>query len=296
MAVERSDRPGYLRLETTVPQSGHDGPPEVLFRFQAAVLGMGSITGPDGDDMYFWRAGGAAEAQATIALIWSNLGRVKRDQAAAAMRLVKQQYESGILRPRAPRRRTCRPRHEEHRYLARPAAVTRDLDLAWAAGFLDGEGNFGLPRAGARKHAPDWHRIRVSTSQNGEPGLPPEVLFRMQRLFGGAIEVHGEPDDFRWLIEGVDRVESVLLAVRAWLGTVKQEQARSAIDGFRAQIRVHGDAKHCVRGHPYSRVYMSPAGRRNKCNACDRIRARMQRAARGVAPRQFKNPARRYNF
>lgn len=126
--------------------------PEVLLRFQAAVLGMGNITGPDDDDMYFWRAGGFSEAQATIALIWSQLGSVKR------------------------------------------------------------------------------------------------------------------------------------------------AQARSALDGFRAQTRIRGNARRCIRGHAYTRIYMSPTGPKRRCNGCERIVGRMKRAAQGIKPRQFKNAARRYNF
>lgn len=95
IASARADRPGYLRLEVTVPQCGHDAIPEVLMRFQATVLDMGTITGPDSDDMSVWRASGFQEANATIALLWSQLGPVKRAQAAAAMRAVAQQYASG---------------------------------------------------------------------------------------------------------------------------------------------------------------------------------------------------------
>lgn len=289
----RKDRPEYLRLEVSVGQSGHTGSPEVLYRFQAAVLGIGTISGPDGDDMYMWRANGLEEAQATVALLWRQLGLVKRAQATAALRSAWRQYATGRYVARPPRRK--RPKHWEHTAVA-SSHVAQELDLAWAAGFLDGEGHFGLPRAGARKGAPDWHRIRVSATQNGQPGMPPEVLLKLHRLLGGSIEIHGEPDDFRWLMEGPERVEGVYLKLRPWLGTVKQEQARSVIHGFRAQTRIHGDATRCARGHDYSRVYMSIAGPRRKCSACERILARMKRAAQGIKPRQFKNVARRYTF
>lgn len=296
MAAVRRDRPGYLRLEASVPQCGHSGVPEVLLRFQAAVLGMGSITGPNDDDIYVWRAGGAAEAQAAIALMWPHLGSVKRFQAANAMRAVRRQYDSGSYKPRAPRRRAHRPCHIDHLPFSSRTFDSKDIDLAWAAGFMDGEGHFGLPRARARKNAPDWRRIRVSATQNGEPGLPPEVLFKLQRLFGGSIEIHGEPDDFRWLLEGPDRVESVFLRVRPWLGHVKQIQAWSVMERFRSQIRVKGDAVHCVRGHEYTRVYVSRTGPKKRCNACARIVQRKKRAEQGIKPRPFKNVARRYNF
>jgi hypothetical protein len=170
------------------------------------------------------------------------------------------------------------------------------LDLAWAAGFLDGEGHFGLPRAATRKNGPAWHRIRASATQNGLPDRPPAVLYRLQQILGGKIEGHGEPDDFRWLTEGIRRVEEVYLRVRPWLGTVKQEQARAVIQGFASQIRLRGTATHCVRGHEYSGIYLSATGPKRRCNACDRFLRRKKRAAKGIKPRRFKNVARRYTF
>lgn len=295
MSAARRDRPGYRRLEMSLPQCGHTGLPEVLLRFQAALLGVGNITGPDESDMYFWRASGFSEAQAAVALLWPQLGPVKRAQAAVAMRAVQRQYDIGAYPARGPRRR--RPAHFEHcgSLLSTPSDV--DLDLAWAAGFLDGEGHFGLPRAVRRKNAADWHRIRVSATQNGLPGEPPHVLHRLVRIFGGKIERHGEPDDFRWLMEGIGNVEDVFARVRPWLGTVKQEQARVAIDRFLSQERLHGSASHCVRGHAYSGWSVTASGRRKaRCNACARLLQRMKRAAQGIRPRQFKNVARRYTI
>lgn len=293
MTAARRDRPGYHRLEMSLPQCGHTGLPEVLLRFQAALLGMGNITGPDDSDMYFWRASGFSDAQATVALLWPQLGPVKRAQAAVAMRAVQRQYDTGAYTSRGPRR--PRLAHAEHFGSALPTLSEIELDLAWAAGFLDGEGHFGLPRAVRRKNAPDWRRIRVSATQNGLPGQPPEVLHKLVRIFGGKIERHGEPDDFRWLMEGIRSVDGVFLRVRPWLGTVKQEQARSAIDRFLGQTRLHGNSSHCARGHEYSGWYVMASGRRKaRCNACARLLQRMKRAAKGIKPRQFKNIARRY--
>jgi hypothetical protein len=291
-ATARLNRPRYFRLAVSVPQSGHAGPPEVLFRFQAAVLGMGSITGPNDDDMYLWRADNFVEAQATVALLWSQLGPIKRAQAAAAMRAVHQQYSSGTYRPRHPRRSTTPRWHVTSSFLRSP----RELDLAWAAGFLDGEGPFGLPQKIRRKDGSVWRRLRVSVSQNSEPERPAEVLLRLQRILGGRIERHGDADDFRWLIDSGARVQDVFARVRPWLGTVKQEQAQCVIDIYRSQVRRQGSTTKCARGHPYDNVRVGGAGSKRRCNACARMRSRMRRAAKGIAPRRFKNVARRYNF
>lgn len=294
--IVHESKPGYLRLTVAVPQRGGADAPEVLFRFREAVLGLGEvIPAPQtGDGMWAWRSRSGEEGQAVIALLWSEIGSIKRTQATLALSRLHDQYRTGRFKPRPPRR-TRRP-HAEHYGVTAFIPSAERTDHAWAAGFLDGEGHFGLPRAAARNNAPDWHRIRASATQNGAPGEPPEVLHKLQRLLGGKIERHGEPDDFRWRTEGVARVEEVLVKVRPWLGTVKQRQARLAVEAFRAQVRVHGDSERCVRGHAYDHVYMSPKGPKRRCSACARIVGRMGRARRGIGPGHFRNGARRYTF
>lgn len=290
----RADRPGYLRFDVTVPQCGHERLPEVLLRFQAAVVGLGTITGPDDNDMYFWRANGFQECQSTVALLWPYLGTVKRAQASAAMRALSSQYRSGAFRPRPPRKR--RVVHRVHDSTMLIDATPQEIELAWAAGFLDAEGHFGLPRNISRKDGTSWRRMRASASQHGELTRPAPVLGRLQQILGGRIERHGEPDDFRWVVERAPLVVEIYELIRPMLGTVKQEQARNAIEVFRSQTRLHGDPSRCARGHEYDRVYMSASGPKQRCNACARILQRQQRARRGIKPRPFRNAARRYNF
>ena len=270
--------------------------PEVLRRFQAAMVGMGKVVGPDEDGLYVWRTRGFEEAQATIALLWRFLGPVKRRQARAALREVVNGYRLGQLKARK-----TRPVRLRHPVSTAPAARNIDedeLERAWAAGFLDAEGCFGCYRSRARKGGPDWYRIRVSAAQHGEIAAPADVLIRLQRVFGGLgrIERHGDPDDFRWTAEGTDALELVLTLTREWLGQVKRDQADVALRHFRSQIRLKGDGTHCVRGHQYSAVRMRGGRLRKICLPCDRINSRKRRAAAGISPRQFRNVARRYTF
>lgn len=291
----RADRTGYLRLGVSVPQRGHGEIPLVLRRFQKAVLGMGRIDPPSNEGIYVWRAGGFEEAQATVALLWAQLGRAKRDQAHVAMHAVRAQYVGG----RYDARRSRRPSNPHRRHGPALSAPLPSylLDRSWAAGFLDAEGSFGLVASTPRKRGPVWCRIRASATQHGIVGTPPEVLVKLKRVLGiGRIERHGEPDDFKWLVEGAPAVEAVLGITSPWLGPRKVEQARRAVEAFAAQARLRGDAAHCLRGHRYD-VEVIRAGRRRRfCNACGRITARQRRAARGIKPRQFKNIARRYTF
>lgn len=290
--VARRDarRPGYLQLLVTVGQHGDGHVPAVLVRLQAALLGMGSISRPNRNGIYQWRSRGYTEAQAAIALLWRYLGLVKRQQAAKCALKVRHQYAAGVYRSR-------RPRSTER--ATSTVAETRpleqeDLERIWAAGFLDAEGCFGMVRWGSRVRGAPWYRIRVSATQHGGAGSPAEVLVRLQGVLGGRIERHGQPDDFKWLVEGVTGVERVLEMTAPWLGEVKLEQARKAIAAFRAQIRLKGDSQRCVRGHLYERQASRGGRPRRICNACARITARRRRAAQGIPPRPFRDPSRRY--
>jgi len=293
-AKAESRRPGYRQLNVAVPQSGGTLVPEVLIRFQEAVHGMGHISRP-WRSLYQWRALDFVQARAAIKLLWPELGTVKRSQSEAAIRLVDEQYTSGRYRPRPGRRRPPLPLQIFDTLAPAPRDRVR-LDRAWAAGFLDAEGSFGLVRAKPRVGGQPWYRIRASADQHGEVGRPAAVLLRLQRVLGaGRIERHGEPDDFKWVVEGLPAVERALVLVRPWLGSVKRDQAQGAMNAFRGQVRLKGDRIRCTRGHLYDRRVITKSGRvRGYCNACARLGARRIRALEGIQPRQFRDPIRRY--
>jgi hypothetical protein len=267
-----------------------------LTRFQTAVLGIGRIVGPNDDGMYRWESRSFCEGQATVALLWRYLGPVKRAQATRAILEFLAQYIPG--KRKARRTRLQLALHTVHAQHQSQMLSDDEIEGIWAAGFLDAEGCFGVVRSLTRKRGPAWYRIRASASQHGEVGIPAEVLIRLRAALGGMgrIECHGELDDFKWLVEGEDRIEQVLTRVGLWLGETKRLQAREALARFRAQTRLKGDTTRCVRGHVYTRIAMKGGRPRRICNPCERITDRMRRAAAGIPPRQFKNPARRYTF
>ncbi len=233
-------------------------------------------------------------SRATIALLRPWIGTVKRHQATVAIAAVDQQYETGLYRAR-PHRYVAPPQLPQ--YARSPATADRErLDRAWAAGFLDAEGYFGLVRGPSRAGGRPWYRIRASASQHGEPGRPAAVLRRLHAIVDiGRIERHGEPDDFKWVAEGLPALEHVLTVVGPWLGAVKREQARNAIAAFTSQVRLKGGSSSCKRGHRYDRRKLTKAGRmRAYCNTCTRLRERRKRAGEGIAPRPFTDLARRY--
>jgi hypothetical protein len=292
--IARSDkgRPAYHQLDVSLPQASRAVTPEVLTKFQRAVLGVGQIYGPNASNLYRWRAGGRIGAELTLALIWPWLGAVKRAQAATAAALVDAQYERGLYQARAARYYPILRPHDRRVSTDDPSAV----DRAWAAGFLDAEGCFGTIRLPPRKDGIASVKIRASASQHGEVGVPADVLLRLMTVLGvGRIERHGEPDDFRWAADGIRGFERTIELVRPWLGSVKTSQAELARQRFAARALVRGSASRCIRGHEYDRVQVRDDGRiHRRCNACARIVAREKRAVQGVKPRPFKNVARRY--
>ena len=278
-------RPEYFQLDVAVPQKGPNGVPEVLVKFQRAMLGIGKIYPQHHDDLYKWSAGGRVGCEASLALMWPWLGVVKRHQAQVALERVDRQVAKGAYQQRAPRVHPALVAHP-----ALPMSDPRRLDFAWAAGFLDAEGYFGLPRQYERADGTSGRVIRASATQHGEPHRPPAVLEQLLRVLGGRIECHGEVDDFKWVTEGPVNVGHVLEEVRAWLGPVKTLQAETALEVVLAS-RVRGDADRCKRGHLYDRIAVRPDGSIHRiCNTCTRINEKAKRAAAGSKPRNLKNP------
>ncbi len=235
--------------------------------------------------MYKWSACGRAASEAALALIWPWLGEVKRDQARAAIDEVDRQYAEGRYLRRADRGRPS--------FVAHPAGAAGDagsVDFAWAAGFLDAEGYFGVARSYERVDGSVGSVVRVSVTQHGHPNVPAAVLTKLQRALGvGRIECHGAIDDFKWVAEGTVNVGQVLEETRAWLGPVKTQQAESAIDAALSG-RVRGDADRCKREHLYDRIYVRPNGAIHRiCNSCDRMNEKAKRAAAGSQPRQLRH-------
>lgn len=239
------------------------------------MLGIGKIY--ERVDGYTWRAGGRVGAEVALALMWPWLGAVKREQARSAIEVVEAQYAAAIAR-RAPR---YRPAYVAHAIGSEAVDASR-IDRAWAAGFLDAEGWFGVTPLPPRKDGSVGLRLRVSASQHGEVGAPAEVLLRLRRALAlGRIEQHGDADDFKWLAEGQLHVRAVLDAVRPWLGEVKTTQALTAIDAHHAR-RVRGDAERCIRGHLYDAVDLLPNGNlHRRCSTCDGPRVDADRVSDG---------------
>jgi hypothetical protein len=103
-----------------------------------------------------------------------------------------------------------------------PAAVSPStVDLAWAAGFLEGEGGFCVNSRSLGRHS----SLRVTATQKQR-----EPLDKLQRLFGGYVGLQATVPYFRWTVNGV-RARGVMYTVFTFLSRRRRDQIRGVL-GF----------------------------------------------------------------
>ncbi len=163
------------------------------------------------------------------------------------------------------------------------------IELAWAAGFFDGE---GCTTAVSLRRYP-----KISITQSGPLAKPPEVLDRFKRAVGEIGHISGpELDDSgrhkpRWVynLYGGTQVSAVIALLWPFLGTVKHAQADHILSRYYAQppyrrrpgvTRGRPLSLACKRGHDYSDSYWTGRGR--NCGLCQEM-ARVAYRARQAA-------------
>jgi hypothetical protein len=97
-------------------------------------------------------------------------------------------------------------------------------ELAWAAGFFDGEG-------WAAKNKSRGVQSRINQSDDD---VVPEVLVRFQRVVGcgrihGPVREEGRRDLYYWDVSSRGDVETVANAIWPWLGEVKRAEFAAAL-------------------------------------------------------------------
>src|SRR5688572_7675700 len=98
-------------------------------------------------------------------------------------------------------------------------------ELAWAAGFWDGEGSIYL--SGALRRATRHPQARINQADQG--GMP-DVLLRFHRAVQGAGALHGPErkpgrrDLYYWVASRRAEIIEVARSIRPWLGPIKTAQ------------------------------------------------------------------------
>lgn len=115
-------------------------------------------------------------------------------------------------------------------------------ELAWSAGFIDGEGHFRCQRNGrADRQSQQW-AMHLAVGQ-----VDPAPLYRLQSLFGGYVygptANRSHKPNYTWRLNGYERVQACVAAIWPYL-SVKQPQAATALREF---------VEHRRAGRPYVR-------------------------------------------
>lgn len=154
-----------------------------------------------------------------------------------------------------------------------------ETELAWAAGFYDGEGSTHMNNTKGTK------RIRVRISQSGDK----RVLDRFVNAVSiGYVRGPYNYDTKRLPIYTLDyssvNAYTVLWLLWPYLGDVKKEQAMTVLESEvhrpgMSMGEIHARKTHCKNGHEYSEenTYIRPEGGRT-CRICRQKNVQRSRA------------------
>jgi hypothetical protein len=238
---------------------------EPLDRFREAV-GVGHINGPytksgpsrpSKQPQYEFHANGWRNAQKIAELLWKDLGSLKRRQALVVMALAASHNPTYAESETLARRLNDRLAHRSQRE-----------NLAWAAGFVEGDGCFCYSRPS--------RSMFVSITQQDR-----EVLDRFRRTAGFG-RIYGpyrhRPGQalsvrpfYQLRVHGFEKVQAIAAMLWFKLGSVKRAQAAVVLGRW---------PRTCHRGHPLTTGH-SGCGR---CTA-DYWRYRRKVALSGQASR-----------
>jgi len=218
----RRDRPSRT-VQLTVYEGAEHGAPALLERFRD-VVGEGSIVGPYRGRLYHWTTKRIASVESVSSLLWADLSAERRKQFDRAFRGT-ERWEHLAARLGAPPPRSIQ------------AIDVREL--AWAAGFFDGEGSIVLTRRGAGP--PSLYLAQASTEDG-----PHSSLVRLHRAVGGLGRISGPrylPDEWskrpqwRWEATSFEASQCVIAMLWAHLGQVKRMKTRDAFIGYTSRRR-----------------------------------------------------------
>ena len=110
------------------------------------------------------------------------------------------------------------------------ASVASDTELAWCAGFFDGEGSTSVLKTNRDKYL----YLRMSVSQKD-----PELLYKFQSVVGYGKVYHNKRGTSSWDCYKREEVEAVLTSLWVYLSPQKKRQAvdaRCKVDSHRYNI------------------------------------------------------------
>lgn len=207
----RAHRPSYER-QMAVYQGGRDDIPEALTRFQRAVGGRGNITGPYRARLFHWTTRKHSAFDEVMTLLWPWLSELKRAQLRRATEGARRSMPIECGRAEVAR------------------GMSRTTELAWVAGFFDGEGYIGTGGS------PGKRTIEMSIAQ-ASAGALPATLTRVAVVLGVGVlrgprmlpNSWSKLPQYVWRTKSFEDVQFATAMLWRWLGPVKRAQARDAL-------------------------------------------------------------------
>lgn len=171
-----------------------------------------------------------------------------------------------------------------------PRTFNRE-ELAWAAGFFDGEGHVRnrIAKLDAARTSPNPSVMLMLTISQASS---PELLERVRAAIGvgavyGPYEHRQRPNQkpfYTFTACGIEKVQHCICCLWPWLGSTKRQQAANALRSWHAQPRkwfhgVGGSRLICNRGHRVEgdNAHVTKSGT-TTCRECRRIWQRNQYA------------------
>lgn len=107
--------------------------------------------------------------------------------------------------------------------------MDKDTEIAWAAGFIDGEGSMGFyQRSGVGRNS---GIMRIAVSQKDD-----EPLYRLNEIFGcGNLTAHGQRDISTWKVEKSLDVLTVAEKIYPYLTHRRKQQIDNMRDAWKAR-------------------------------------------------------------
>jgi hypothetical protein len=169
------------------------------------------------------------------------------------------------------------------------AWTARDIELAWAAGFFDGEGSIGAVRDNKNGRRIS---IQMSVAQSGSDDAPPASLERFHRAVEVGKIYKRAPEDGRlgskpmwyWRASNVDDTKTAIRLLRPFviekLDQIAEAAAlRSEWEGLYADRQLF-----CKRGHEFTPdntyTYENRNSRPRLCRTCNAENTRRSRLRR----------------
>lgn len=145
------------------------------------------------------------------------------------------------------------------------------LDIAWAAGLFEGEGNISY----AAKTA-----VQLIVGMTDR-----DVVERFHRVIGcGVIRLevrgNGHLTLYRWEVYDRNDVAAVLNLLLPWFGERRTAASRNALTRLNGNRGRNSERTHCPRGHPYDEenTYRNPRNGDRQCIKCRIARVAESRA------------------